>query len=253
MLSVSSGRVTDPACRDQRAHEVCRNPRMSGRAPERLNVMRLGGPVVSVERRGDGETVLDPGRHQRVLPGFARVLEALPGNRRPALGERRPSCTEQGLRLRGRCFARPRRGFEKMAFRDGEVTGIEGDVGEPEGRFWSVVEMFGEGLVDPLGNGSLSGGQRGFGDRQVAAERIAGPWRVVRHRRAGAGSQETEDGDCRRRKPCDPLDSHVRRQSKSCSGVPNHDAGFSVSDVFGPETSGRRCRSGDERGFWKSA
>ena len=215
VLSVHSGRVTDPARRDQHAHEVCRDPRMSGRTPERLNVVCLGSPVVSVECCGDSETVLDPGRHWRIPSGFARVLEALPSKCRLTLGEGGSSRAEQGLRLRGRCVARPRRGFEKMAFRGGDVTGIERDVGEPEGRFRSVDKLFGEGLVDPLGNGRLSSGQRGFGDRQMVADRIAGPWRIVRHRRAGPGSHATEKGDRHRRKPRDPLGRHVQWQSTS--------------------------------------
>ena len=99
MGRVQPGRVVDPPGRDQHAHVVRGDSRISGREANRVGVMRRGRFVVRVQRGGDGESVRDPGRRRGIPPGLTCVPEDLAGFGRLPSREGRPSRAEQRLRF----------------------------------------------------------------------------------------------------------------------------------------------------------
>ena len=133
--------------RQQHAHEIRGDPGMARRQAEGQTVLRLGRLVIAFEAGEDADAVGDPGRRGTPSRRFARSPEVPPRVVQRALGERRPPRAEERFRLDGRRFLRQRRGPEEIVFRGRQVV-VEGrDICQPEERFGSLVEAFGQGAV----------------------------------------------------------------------------------------------------------
>ncbi len=198
MLRVDPGGVLRPAERGQHAHEIGGDPRMAGRQPERLAVLRLRGAPVAVDRGGNGEPVGGPRCRRQGRPGVQRIAE-MPARRiGRAGGERRPPGAEQGpCPCCGR-VAGQRGGEREMAVGGSEVADAERDVAEAEPRFRGVGEAPGEGHIEPVGDRRLAGGQRCVGDREIAAERLRLARGLVAHGSARARGDRYDDRGCPR-------------------------------------------------------
>ena len=103
-------------------------------------------------------------------------------------------------------------GLDKTSLRIGEIPETERDIGEPEGRFGSIVEAFGERQIKPARDGGLSGPKRRIRYRQAVLQGLSGFQSVVEQRRARGPDQDSEDRNCRRRAPKrSKQDSHDHR------------------------------------------
>ena len=205
VFRVSGFRFVEPARATEHAHEVRGDSGVSARLPQRFEVVRLGCLVVTVERRGDGESILDPWRGRCGLPRLARVSEKLQGRARPASGKRRTASAEQCLRSYRRLILGKFRSLKEV-FPGGDMVALlKRDVGEPEQRFRGFVEAFGEREVQPARDIDLSGGQRSACDREAVLEQISGIGGIVPARPAGAGGEQCESDDGRGRTQSMPV------------------------------------------------
>ena len=83
---------------EQHAHEVRADPRVAGSEAQSFGERRLGLGVVPLERGGDGEAVLDPGRRRSASARRSRAFEVLAGRLRALPGERGTPRSEKGFR-----------------------------------------------------------------------------------------------------------------------------------------------------------
>ena len=151
---------------------------------------RLG--VVLIERGGDGEAVLDPGRQRSAPARLSGALEVLAARLRAFPGERGTPRSEKCFRPGCRRPSRTLRCLDEVLLRRAEVVGGKRDVGEPEDRLRRVLEAFREREVESPGYLGLPCRQCRGRDREAALQRFAGTRHIVARRSARAGGDAKE-------------------------------------------------------------